>query len=711
MQVNTNFYKNHWELQLNSSKPKGWESREKIRAFVKDIFSTAAFFGGLSMAVCFWKKYTITPVQVGLTAACAIISYFLKSSDDSKQLIQKGLDVVKKVKDGALSYLDFKKLPLPDKLFESKEVLNELFRSYIAGSGNYTTIRDGLKLNNQLAFELDDSNKAELRKKCKSQILKDYFPLSSVDYQIGIPKVFQLMGDDLNCMRGGQELTCADITDYDEEVVATLRSYVMNKCQNISTSEALKRADVKKLKITEDQLNAASGSQLVTQPATKPVLNNPLIEKPPIKLSSVASLVAEYNSNWNADEKCFDDIPVNIERVKKVLNKSISRYRNQIKELGIDLDDKDFEEAHYGFIMKKDLEPASRIFVRADLHADLKSLLENLNEIQKAGLLDEKFKCQPGVELVFLGDYTDRGQHDLQVLELLACLRLENPDQVHLLKGNHEDLMINKAFTESQELKDFIDGEDTSSLLNDFYNTLPLTVYMSEKREGKRQYVHFTHGLFELMTDPSDLLDKKKSVAAMPIPKEQEFSSRVKEITDSEKPENMSKKQKRRFIKLQKAALVISDLAYTYLLNRPQFVEEYGEQYLSTYNWGDVGDESYMGFPGNRSWLLSPEDVKHYMRLCGGEKSKVKMVIRGHQHKHEHYNHYKVQDKVIMTTLTVAMEHPGYQSKFSNQLERAYILTTGPKVHGGWQKQGLLRQAGASTSILTEVVSISSDEA
>ncbi len=236
--------------------------------------------------------------------------------------------------------------------------------------------------------------------------------------------------------RRGQELTCADITDYDEEVVATLRSYVMNKCQNISTSEALKRADVKKLKITEDQLNAASGSQLVSQPATKPVLNNPLIEKPRIKLSSVASLVAEYNSNWNAAEKCFDDIPVNIERVEKVLNKSISRYRNQIKKLGIDLDDKDFEEAHYGFIMKKDLEPASRIFVRADLHADLKSLLENLNEIQKAGLLDEKFKCQPGVELVFLGDYTDRGQHDLQVLELLACLRLENPDQVHLLKGN-----------------------------------------------------------------------------------------------------------------------------------------------------------------------------------------------------------------------------------------------------------------------------------
>ncbi len=421
---------------------------------------------------------------------------------------------------------------------------------------------------------------------------------------------------------------------------------------------------------------------------------NELFPKHQLKYTpTVASLVAKYNSKWNESNKCYD-IAVNVERVTAVLKKSIISERQQIEALGIALNTND----HYGFIMKMDLEPQSTLFVRADLHADLKSLLENLNTIQKEGLLDENFKCRPGVKLVFLGDYADRGNYDLQLLELLALLRRENPTQVILLKGNHEDAMMNQIYAGSQDFRAFLSGH--FNLLTEFYDTLPLTVYMGEKREmGKRHYVHFTHGLFELKTDPSPLLDNPKPVAAMPILKNQEFSERIKQINLSVIQDD-STKEKRRAWKLGAAARRIQELAN----GEP-------ERDLSTYNWGDVAkNRSTLGYALQRQWKLAPQDIKHYMRLSEGSQAKVKLIIRGHEHEHEHFRHYKVADQVLITTLTVGMDcHPQLQKQYHYQPDRAYILYTGPKVKE-WTKMGLLRQPGSSNTLLTDPCPITSDD-
>ncbi len=45
---------------------------------------------------------------------------------------------------------------------------------------------------------------------------------------------------------------------------------------------------------------------------------------------------------------------------------------------------------------------------------------------------------QPETALVFLGDYVDRGPYSRENLEFLLQLKLERPERVYLLQGNHE---------------------------------------------------------------------------------------------------------------------------------------------------------------------------------------------------------------------------------------------------------------------------------
>jgi len=42
-------------------------------------------------------------------------------------------------------------------------------------------------------------------------------------------------------------------------------------------------------------------------------------------------------------------------------------------------------------------------------------------------------------DILFLGDYIDRGIKDVEVLLFLYCLMICHPKQVVMLRGNHED--------------------------------------------------------------------------------------------------------------------------------------------------------------------------------------------------------------------------------------------------------------------------------
>lgn len=77
-------------------------------------------------------------------------------------------------------------------------------------------------------------------------------------------------------------------------------------------------------------------------------------------------------------------------------------------------------------------ESGKTFFIVGDIHGDLETLKKILAKLN-VDLIREG-----GVEVVFLGDYVDRGPEQLECLLSVLALKREFPDRVTLLRGNHE---------------------------------------------------------------------------------------------------------------------------------------------------------------------------------------------------------------------------------------------------------------------------------
>ncbi|HEX5905133.1 MAG TPA: metallophosphoesterase family protein [Candidatus Nitrosocosmicus sp.] len=73
------------------------------------------------------------------------------------------------------------------------------------------------------------------------------------------------------------------------------------------------------------------------------------------------------------------------------------------------------------------------LIVVGDIHGDIVSLQKILNEFYWEDFLNTEENI-----LIFLGDYVDRGQYSIEVLLCLCKLKNLFPNNVFLLRGNHE---------------------------------------------------------------------------------------------------------------------------------------------------------------------------------------------------------------------------------------------------------------------------------
>lgn len=423
------------------------------------------------------------------------------------------------------------------------------------------------------------------------------------------------------------------------------------------------------------------------------------IQQEALEMKSVAQLIETYMNLW--DEKLLDfKIDADSFDCKCFVEKLQQHNKNfNIKDLGggVDL------SSYSGFIEKYDLGPCDascdpkdpnflqnatekgqpRFFVRADLHGDLKSLLQNLLSLQEHGFLDEQFKCKKGVHLVFLGDYCDRNPYGSIILEILMQLKEENPGQIHLIRGNHEDSEFSDLNRTDMFLEKILENGGREPL-DKFYATLPLNIYISYTRDDEvRDYISCFHGLFEFYLDPIELLDHKPSGSILLIPKNRQgtVSARIARIKD-ERPESDP---------LKSAAKKVCELTTRF------FTDLAEEENKSAYQWGDVskeGTNEYTLSLSMRTCRVGGEHIKAYLDLSS-EAHKVVGCYCGHGHEELSIH---MGDKVCHR-LTVGMDGI-YAKRYPTQQDKAHLVIASRE---GWQKMVLSRKPNASKSELSEL--------
>ncbi len=160
--------------------------------------------------------------------------------------------------------------------------------------------------------------------------------------------------------------------------------------------------------------------------------------------------------------------------------------------------------------------PNNTIFlVKGDLHGDAVAIERFQEGLIKANKMNTDGKIiDPRIRVVFLGDYIDRGYDSIKTLNLLIELKDKNPQQVYLLRGNHETpefiedfdtpgtfgAQLEQLVKESGETEEYL--ENLILKFQQICSYMPQIFFAGYKHNGITSFITFLHGGIPTKTCP-----------------------------------------------------------------------------------------------------------------------------------------------------------------------------------------------------------------
>ena len=87
-----------------------------------------------------------------------------------------------------------------------------------------------------------------------------------------------------------------------------------------------------------------------------------------------------------------------------------------------------------------------KFIIFGDFHGSFATFVRHLIRLRKMDVIDNNCKLLNNYHLIFLGDLVDRGVYGYEIVMLIYLLKLENPNNVHINRGNHEEIIVNRTY-------------------------------------------------------------------------------------------------------------------------------------------------------------------------------------------------------------------------------------------------------------------------
>ena len=271
------------------------------------------------------------------------------------------------------------------------------------------------------------------------------------------------------------------------------------------------------------------------------------------------------------------------------------------------------------YVERVNFPAGSTVAFHGDLHGNVQAVNNFLASLADRGYMakDNPFRIQDkNFRLVFLGDYTDRGKWGIETIYTVLRLKIENPDQVFMVRGNHEDVDINAHYGFAKELSQKY-GSDAKNIMNKMnyvYNALPVALFAGVGQESNKEYILCCHGGWEVGYDPSSLLNASKNISY------HAFKELERKTIFDRLPKNIQ--------------IAISNVVPTEEYQKNIVVEKPTYPVNCGFMWNDfIPDEGInaVDYKRGRGWLLG-KPLVDALRATEKNKAQVKGIFRAHQH-------------------------------------------------------------------------------